>query len=97
MKHTCDVGEADYLWRALEMATSAAVFQGNPKANLAQLVEQLICNQPVVGSSPTVGSITINGLWGFGENNPIGSNRFVTVFSGFSPCFNCVRSDGTWF
>jgi len=25
------------------------------RANLAQLVEQLICNQPVVGSSPTVG------------------------------------------
>jgi hypothetical protein len=26
-------------------------------ADVAQLVEQLICNQQVVGSSPTVGSI----------------------------------------
>ena len=25
-------------------------------ANIAQLVEQLICNQPVVGSSPSIGS-----------------------------------------
>ena len=25
-------------------------------ADIAQLVEQLICNQPVVGSSPTIGS-----------------------------------------
>ena len=25
-------------------------------ADLAQLAEQLICNQPVVGSNPTVGS-----------------------------------------
>ena len=29
----------------------------NKQADVAQLVEQLICNQPVVGSSPTVGSI----------------------------------------
>ena len=26
-------------------------------ANIAQLVEQLICNQPVGGSSPSVGSV----------------------------------------
>ena len=26
-------------------------------ANVAQLVEQLICNQPVVGSSPSIGSV----------------------------------------
>ena len=31
-------------------------------ADIAQLVEQLICNQPVVGSSPTIGS-------GIDENN----------------------------
>ena len=31
-------------------------------AGLAQLVEQLICNQQVVGSSPTAGSIS---QWGF--------------------------------
>jgi hypothetical protein len=28
-------------------------------AGIAQLVEQLICNQQVVGSNPTAGSITI--------------------------------------
>ncbi len=27
------------------------------KANVAQLVEQLICNQPVGGSSPSIGSL----------------------------------------
>ncbi len=26
-------------------------------ADIAQLVEQLICNQPVVGSSPSIGSL----------------------------------------
>ena len=31
------------------------------QAALAQLVEQLICNQPVVGSSPIGGSVT---YWG---------------------------------
>jgi hypothetical protein len=29
------------------------------KAGIAQLVEQLICNQQVVGSNPTAGSIVI--------------------------------------
>jgi hypothetical protein len=29
-------------------------------AGIAQLVEQLICNQQVVGSNPTAGSITIS-------------------------------------
>ena len=29
-------------------------------ANIAQLVEQLICNQPVGGSSPSVGSVLNN-------------------------------------
>ena len=33
-------------------------------AVLAQLVEQLICNQPVVGSSPIDGSFLILKLWG---------------------------------
>ena len=29
----------------------------NRSADIAQLVEQLICNQPVVGSSPSIGSL----------------------------------------
>ena len=32
------------------------IYEGN--AGIAQLVEQLICNQQVVGSNPTAGSIT---------------------------------------
>jgi hypothetical protein len=31
------------------------------KAGIAQLVEQLICNQQVVGSNPTAGSSLVNG------------------------------------
>ena len=34
-------------------------------ASLAQLVEQLICNQQVNGSSPLAGSMIINELWKF--------------------------------
>jgi hypothetical protein len=34
-------------------------------AALAQLVEQLICNQQVVGSSPTSGSISLSGVYAF--------------------------------
>jgi hypothetical protein len=33
-------------------------------ARVAQLAEQLICNQQVVGSNPTAGS---NFIWGIGE------------------------------
>jgi hypothetical protein len=32
-------------------------------AGIAQLVEQLICNQQVVGSSPTAGSLSQRDLW----------------------------------
>ncbi len=32
-------------------------------AGIAQLVEQLICNQQVVGSSPTAGSLQRKVLW----------------------------------
>ena len=31
-------------------------FLGSVMASVAQLVEQLICNQPVVGSNPSAGS-----------------------------------------
>ena len=31
-------------------------FEKKFSADIAQLVEQLICNQPVVGSSPSIGS-----------------------------------------
>ena len=31
-------------------------FEKKCSADIAQLVEQLICNQPVVGSSPSIGS-----------------------------------------
>ena len=33
-----------------------------PFAGIAQLVEHLICNQAVVGSSPTAGLLSINDL-----------------------------------
>jgi hypothetical protein len=44
------------IWRLLETklcATFPRIFAG-----IAQLVEQLICNQQVVGSNPSAGSIT---------------------------------------
>ena len=30
---------------------------------MAQLAEQLICNQQVIGSSPIVGFVNINNIW----------------------------------
>ena len=36
-------------------------------ANVAQLVEQLICNQPAGGSSPSIGSYLYRGCAGVGE------------------------------
>ena len=43
--------------RACPGGVALARFHGVSWASLAQLVEQLICNQQVVGSSPTAGSI----------------------------------------
>jgi hypothetical protein len=37
-------------------------------AGIAQLVEQLICNQQVVGSNPTAGSLVNRGISMAGEN-----------------------------
>ncbi len=34
-----------------------------PSASLAQLVEQLICNQQVVGSNPTAGFMIVDGMF----------------------------------
>ena len=45
------VDHGDLLMNSLK----AALLCGN--AGIAQLVEQLICNQQVVGSNPTAGSI----------------------------------------
>ncbi len=36
----------------------------SPSAGIAQLVEQLICNQQVVGSNPTAGSLNLGFLTG---------------------------------
>ena len=38
------------------MSIKLAKFQGNTNAGIAQLVEQLICNQQVGGSKPSVSS-----------------------------------------
>jgi hypothetical protein len=46
--------------RAPGRLPSTALRSAGFRANLAQLVEQLICNQPVVGSSPTVGFLIFN-------------------------------------
>ena len=43
-----------HLWRALR--ETGATIQSDEQAEVAQLVEQLIRNQQVVGSSPTFGS-----------------------------------------
>ena len=32
-------------------------------ADVAQLAEQLICNQQVIGSSPIIGSVVLNTIW----------------------------------
>ena len=37
------------------------------KAGIAQLVEQLICNQQVVGSNPSAGSTSVNFFQRSGE------------------------------
>jgi hypothetical protein len=37
----------------------------NHKADIAQLVEHLICNQGVAGSTPAVGTILFKGLGTF--------------------------------
>ena len=45
--------------------TQTASFSLSPYAPVAQLVEQLICNQQVAGSSPTRGSIILTFLISF--------------------------------
>ena len=47
----CAVTKKDYLCNLKQRQ-----FFDSQKADIAQLVEQLICNQPVVGSSPSIGS-----------------------------------------
>ena len=39
------------------LKTETSSLKKNCSADIAQLVEQLICNQPVVGSSPSIGSL----------------------------------------
>ena len=52
------------------------IYEGN--AGIAQLVEQLICNQQVVGSNPTAGSLDYQGL------TPILAVRIKSVFATFA-------------
>ena len=40
-------------------------------ATVAQLAEQLICNQQVVGSSPISGSTTIAGVRSYRQGHPV--------------------------
>jgi hypothetical protein len=51
------------------------IYEGN--AGIAQLVEQLICNQQVVGSNPTVGWLLCRFVWRMrrGETAITGSAR----------------------
>ena len=73
------------------------------RANLAQLVEQLICNQPVVGSSPTVGfpsnstsyeanPLRIRGLGGYSD--AIYFLLVARVSSSFPPSTRCFWHQG---
>ena len=50
MNHVCDAGEA-----VLDSRESGKLVV-SPEAGVAQLVEQLIRNQQVIGSSPIAGS-----------------------------------------
>ncbi len=50
-KKHCTISEKYYLCNLKQRQ-----FFDSPDADIAQLVEQLICNQPVVGSSPSIGS-----------------------------------------
>ena len=51
-----------------------------PRAGLAQLVEQLICNQQVLGSSPTSSS-TPNAIASAQKNSHfVGVLRFIEIF-----------------
>ena len=45
-----------HLSRVMKSCKFIFVVREATAADLAQLAEQLICNQPVVGSNPTVGS-----------------------------------------
>ena len=57
------------------------------KANVAQPVEQLICNQPVGGSSPSIGSFFQNNKYGEIPERPNGAdcNSVDFVFGGSNP------------
>ena len=46
-----------FLKVVLEFSQKSYIFKAPTRASLAQLVEQLTCNQQVVGSTPTAGSI----------------------------------------
>ena len=47
-------------------------FEKNCSADIAQLVEQLICNQPVVGSSPSIGSKAQRNMMGEFQSGQMG-------------------------
>lgn len=51
-------------WHAhYEAGRQTDMFPGTLNANVAQSVEQLFCKQPVVGSIPSVGSITADDIY----------------------------------
>ena len=47
-------------------------FEKKCSADIAQLVEQLICNQPVVGSSPSIGSKAQRNMMGEFQSGQMG-------------------------
>ncbi len=71
-------------------------------AGIAQLVEQLICNQQVIGSSPIAGSLVNRGqsrrsdfalghFLAFFESSAIDSNTRIATLTGFEPAFEVSR------
>ncbi len=56
----------------LRPQTKRGSLKKNCSADIAQLVEQLICNQPVVGSSPSIGSKAQRNMMGEFQSGQMG-------------------------
>jgi hypothetical protein len=58
-KIPCAVAGAPELWYYLDVVTVNLYSNTGTFADVAQLAEQLICNQQVIGSSPIIGFLRI--------------------------------------
>ena len=65
------------------------IYEGN--AGIAQLVEQLICNQQVVGSNPTAGSIVNRG---FSRLQRVLLGHFLAIYLEHPGCFRALTESG---